>query len=467
MAFTPAIQEALLAVYSFNDDYCNIIKTIVKPEQFDLYYKDIAEQVDLFSEKYKKSPKEHLLDLINLLKERFPDREDIYEQIYYSILEIKDGINIEYTINEASKFSREQSLRKAVTSALEILESNNIDEAENVLYKSLNTTTDLFNSGLRVNDFEQAIQFLNREPSEFKTGILDLDLVDANPARKALHIFMALPGKGKSWYLLNLAKHALIHRKKVLYVTLEMSEEEISKRFIQSFFSITKRKANYEIPRLEKDELGRFIDLDFETLSNRPSFEDDDIKQILKEKWHRLENRTPFIVKEFPTSQLTVPMLSTYLDSLELYEKFIPDLICVDYPDLMKINKNKQREEISGIYKELRGIGVERNVAMACVSQSNKAGMNSDIIDERNLDETFSKAGIADSVVTFNQTQDEYELGLARLFVAKTRTDVGKFKILISQAYSIGQFCMDSCKFTSDYNKKIKQYKKHDEDDDE
>jgi hypothetical protein len=68
------------------------------------------------------------------------------------------------------------------------------------------------------------------------------------------------------------------------------------------------------------------------------------------------------------------------------------------------------------------------------------------VADLGKIAEDFRKAATADTVITYNQTPTEYKMGLARLFVAKAREDMKNFQVLLSQAYPIGQFCIDSCR---------------------
>jgi hypothetical protein len=44
----------------------------------------------------------------------------------------------------------------------------------------------------------------------------------------------------------------------------------------------------------------------------------------------------------------------------------------------------------------------------------------------------------------------EYSLGLGRLFVEKARNEKAKMMLLLTQAYSIGQFVLDSVKVQLD-----------------
>ena len=113
-------------------------------------------------------------------------------------------------------------------------------------------------------------------------------------------------------------------------------------------------------------------------------------------------------------------------------------------PDLMKLDKDNYRLALDETLKELRGIAVARNIALAAVSQSNRSGAKSKQVGVENVAEAWSKIAHSDVVITYTQTAQEHKLGLARLYVAAGRNDEDKFVVVISQSYSTGQFVVDS-----------------------
>ena len=157
------------------------------------------------------------------------------------------------------------------------------------------------------------------------------------------------------------------------------------------------------------------------------------------------------VIKEFPTAKLTIDGLEAFLDILELQQNFIPDLLILDYPELMAVDVKQYRLELGNIYRRLRGIGVERNMAVCAVSQSNREGMRTRLISEGNASEDFSKTGTADNIISYNQTKEEKALGLARLHVVANRHEQDKFSVLVSQNYRAGQFVVDSVRMPGNY----------------
>ena len=157
-----------------------------------------------------------------------------------------------------------------------------------------------------------------------------------------------------------------------------------------------------------------------------------------------------FYIREFPTGSLTINDLRAYLDTLEQVEHVVPDLLIVDYADLMKIDGANLRIDTGIIYRELRGIAMERGCALVTASQSNRSSADAKWVREGDIAEDWSKVMTADTILTYSQTVDERKLGLGRIFVAAVRDENDKWACLITQNYQMGQFCLDSIRLDDD-----------------
>ena len=149
-------------------------------------------------------------------------------------------------------------------------------------------------------------------------------------------------------------------------------------------------------------------------------------------------------MKHFPTGTLTLGMLNAYLDMLAQVENFKPDMILLDYMTLMHLDIRDQRVSISQLGRLLRGMGDIRNCAMVTVLQANRLAVGKKWITSANVAEDWSLPGTADVFLTYNQTAFEQGLHVARIFVDKARNAQAKWSAFITQAYEIGQFCLDS-----------------------
>lgn len=449
---TPAIQEAILTLICFGDSTQKsvVLYSLVPANLYDLFYRQVADEAIKYHERYGKPPGDHTLDLFNDLREQRPDDADVYSRLFDSIHENRDSINVDYILDEATKFVRHQRLKGGLLKAVKHLQADKLDEAEEAVTAAMNATTDLFDPGVRLGD-ERSFEFLHDDTIAFPTGIPELDSKQFGPTRKEVFLLLAPPKRAKTWGLVHLGKHALMNNLRVCHITLEMSEPRMAARYYRSLFAVTKTVRDVKRKEFEKDSLGRLTSINDLVIKQRPSLTDPNIQKVLTGKMDKVsKTKRLLLIKQFPTGALTIRDLEAYLTMLERVEHFMPDLLIVDYADLMRLDTKNYRHEVGETYKQLRGIAVKRNIALATASQTNKASSTAKLITAADVAEDYSKIATVDTAITFNQTATERRLGLARLFVAAGRNEEDQFSILISQNYDMGQFCLDSVRMTSD-----------------
>ena len=449
------VQESLICLLCYNTKYGGRIRNLVPIQTWDGVYKQVAERAYDYWTQYKEPPGEHALDIFDAVSNGNPKSANKVQRLYESVQEVQEGINPKYVIGQVSSFLREQNLRTGIIDAVELIEQGKVDEAEVRVRKSLDGVVDVFDPGLLFHQLSLN-RILEDRRDAIPTGIEELDKRGFGPARGELLMFVAPSGFGKSWFLMHLAKHAIIHRKKVLYVSLELSQDLLAQRFVQSFCAVSKRRAKrVQNVLFERNSGGYFCGLKQIDVKVK-SFDDANIIKSLTKKMQAFKRRTPLVIKQFPTASLTMQQLEAYINSLEAGCRIVPDLLIVDYPDLMSAGRQAEHDyriALGQLIQKLRGLGVERNMAVAAASQSVRktyAGSKK-IITGGDIAEDISKINTSDTVITYNRTQAEYELGTARLQVDKGRNDEDKFGVLISQNYRIGQFCIDSVRMNTKY----------------
>ena len=134
------------------------------------------------------------------------------------------------------------------------------------------------------------------------------------------------------------------------------------------------------------------------------------------------------------------------LDRLARESRFVPDLVVVDYGDLMKVDASNYRLSVGDAFLQLRRIAVDRDLAVVTASQSNRESTRATLVTESDVAEDFSKIATADWSLTYSQTAAERVLGLARIFVAAGRDAQDKQTAVIAQSYARGQFCLDAAR---------------------
>ena len=448
-----ALSLSLLAMLAFDNENAALIRNSIEAEDFSgVVHRHIAGQLYAYIDQYGKPAGDHLPDLF---EEDVEDERQgsLYQQQIDAIIDVRTNYNAGYVLNKLEEWTRRQRLSKGVRAAFKLIDAGSMSEAENVLEDALRRRLVAFDPGLTLPEVLKGMKSLEQEALDSVPLRIDtLDKKLLGPTRKELMVLIAAAKRGKSWFLIHAGKQAYLQRWKVLHVTLEMSEQRTGVRYLQSIVGLTRRDAMRIHQRVfVKDDLGRLIHVDVEDAGIRPGLLEPDGQKLIKKKMKELRGLDRLMIKAFPTGSLTVSSFKAYLDALERTQKFIPDCIIMDYPDLMKISSNEYRLELGNVYKDLRGVAVERNCAMVTATQANREGADSKLVTDTHVAEDWSKIAISDCVLTYSQTLDERKLGLARLFVSNARNEEDKFGVLLSQQYSTGQFVIDSARMPDDY----------------
>lgn len=438
------LQENILVLLCFSDESASILVNSLDAGLFENdVYKNIAIQAMDYFNVYKETPKDHIADLL-VEKLEDPKTERTYARTLNSIYESKDNVNTKYVLSQVNKFITEQRLKTSIIEAANAIKNGNSEEARSIIAKAGKEEIATFDPGVFFMDTRKSLRFLNEDLNPLLTGIQPFDDMKFGPAPGELMVVLAPPNKGKTFAMVQLGKTATYNGHRVLHISLEMSEEKMSRRYIQGFFKYSTSKESATIAKFERDEMGRFSSLDFKELVRPVISYKDDSRDMIVRDMRRWAHRWKLYVKRFPTNGLSIKGLEAYLDGMERFHNFVPELLLVDYADLMQISGANVRIDTGIVYKELRRIAVERNIAVVTASQTNRLAEDAKVITVKHLAEDYSKAATADNIFAYCQTPAELKLGLARLFIAKARDEERDQSVLISQSYRFGQFALDA-----------------------
>ena len=100
-----------------------------------------------------------------------------------------------------------------------------------------------------------------------------------------------------------------------------------------------------------------------------------------------------------------------------------PDMVIVDYGDLLRpiSSKNEKRHELESIYEEMRGLAREFNCCLWTASQTNRSGLNAEVITMESISEAFNKCFVADFIFSLSRTVEDKQSNTGRIFIAKNR----------------------------------------------
>lgn len=335
--------------------------------------------------------------------------EGVFSDIDSIMGEIKSKIKspeIDWLLTTTENFCKDRALANA------LYESINIYEGNNKTYNK-EAIPDLLSSALAVGfdttighdyfeDAEERFEYYRRKEEKIATGIAYLDKVTGGGfSKKTLNLFLAGTNVGKSLCMCNLAANNILDNKNVLYVTAEMKEEEIAKRIDANVLDI-------EIGGLKTFRKEAFMD-----------------------RIHNIKNKTngTLVVKEYPTSAANANHIRTLLNELWLKRHFVPDIIYVDYLNILTSTRFKsgQISNTNTYYKaiseELRGLGVEMNLPIVSASQFNRGGYSNSNPDIDDTSEAFGINFTADFVAGLISNEELAAQNLLLVKQLKSRYD--------------------------------------------
>jgi len=457
------LQQDLLILLCFNNEKARTLCGLLKPEYFDAIYARIVEVVIRYVNQFGDAPGDALPAVLDDIMSKDDAVGKTTKEICMSLLQSRDQVNAKYAIDRLHAFIRRQVLREGIIAASmelqgDVVADESIDAAEKILLESLRRRIEVFEPGTFLGDADEVLKFLNLiDDQTFPTGIRELDSRQAGPVRGGLHLFVAPAKAGKTAWLCHLGKMAMLNRMRIAHISLEMSEPRVISRYMQGMFSVGKRATPTARTDWNIDDQKRFTELIRTAHTPSLSLDADDIREQLRNRITRMKGRLQrIVVKSFATGTLTVEALVAYLDLLADSTGFVPDIILLDYADLMRFDGKDFRIALGNLYKQLRGIAGERDVAIATVTQANRSASRVGRTSAEDVAEDWSKIATADTVLTYASSAAEREMGLARITVAAHRNDEDKFSVVISQNYASGQFALKSAPMNNTYYDRIK-----------
>lgn len=414
--FQDSIQRGIIYLSKTDESFLLQVMPMVRDEYFEFpsHQKMFAVIIQFFLN-YKKLPTDDQLleetKKVMASNELFGDYRDELEAI--NNLDEKSIDNQEYYLDLVEEFAKEQAVKDAILKSVDHLKKKNFGAIEDEVRSafSVNRNVDLgtnYFSGIK-----ERWERLNSQQlvPKFRTPFETLnEALDGGLAHKEMAMVVAPPGVGKSLFLANQAARSVLDGHNVLYVSLEMAEDRVAQR-LDSIFT-----------RIQQSELSNRVEDIEERL------------EIISKQW---EDRGKLMVKEFPTKRLSVTGLRAFLNQLKNYEDFSPDVLIVDYLELMKTDK--EMAEYQGqerLAQELRGVASEYGCLVWTATQTNREGKRVNIITDAELADSYGKIRVCDLVFSINQTEQEFDKGAARLYLMKSRNGRARFIVPIGIDYS-------------------------------
>lgn len=390
LRFGKSFQENLCQLMLDDRPFCDQVSEVIDTSFFELKYLQVFIEVLLaYREKYRSHPNHEIM--MTELKSGMQNQDKVVaDQVrhFYARIYNSEGVQeAEYVKDKAIDFCRKQTLKGAMMKSVKLLKSS-FDEISKVIEDAMKLGTDNnFGHDYHV-DALKRFERIHRSPVSTGWERID-DIVKGGLGKNELGVVIAPTGAGKSMVLVHLAAEALKKGKTVVYYTLELKDTVVGGRFDSA---------------LTKVPLNDLLD------------QQDLIMDMIKDVEGTL------IIKEYPTKSASVQTIRGHVDRL-IKKGMKPDMILVDYADLLRPTRStgEKRHELEETYESLRALAQIYEMPVWTASQTNRGGLNAEVITMEAISEAFNKCFVADFIFSLSRTVTDKQANKGRIFIAKNR----------------------------------------------
>jgi len=385
-------QKLCLSYILSNNDLAIRVNSILDSDYFDASLKHAAFFVKEYLDKYK----------------HIPNSDQVHAETGTHI-QTRDMSKheVEFASNELETFCKHSAIARAILAAPKLLHKGDFGQIEKIIKDAITVG---LNKNLGVDYFadpEERIRRMLLNNKTIPTRWTELDIaLNGGLMRKEMTLFSANSGVGKSVIMMNLAMNLLEQGLNVCYISLELAEDVVSKRFDSMVSSIGQADIHKRIT---------------------------DVANAVIEKGSQCGR---LFVKRMPESTTNANHIRAYLKEFEQIHGFTPDALVVDYLDIMTSNSKISAENVfvkdKYIAEELRSIANDLNLILITASQQNRGAIKSTSGDlgQDAIAGGMSKVNTADNYISIIQSEQMKAAGEYLFKLLKTRSSGGVGQVI-------------------------------------
>ena len=382
-----SFQVKILAAMFTDRSFLQQIADIIRPEYFESDANNWVLDVilDHFRE-YKTPPSKDVLKVKVTEIDNDVLKTAILEQLK-EVFRYMESDDLSFVKDEILRFCKNQEIKQAIMDSVGLLKMGNYDEIKSKIDSAMKAgaDTDIGHEYKK----EVVARYTNAARDTIRTGwdVID-DLMDGGLGKGELGVVMAPAGIGKSWLLINIGANAVKQGKTVVHYTLELNDTYVGQRYDSVITGIAAQ--------------------------NLKNYTDD-----IEEKLETLPGE--LIIKYYPTKSTGIMGIKAHIEKTVMLGNN-PDLVIVDYGDLLKVNTKKDKHEaLEELYEEMRGMAGEYEIPVWTASQANRSATEVDVIEADKIASSYGKVMVADFLMSLARKVEDKLSGTGRGHVIKNR----------------------------------------------
>jgi hypothetical protein len=478
----------------------SIISTKFLEEMYPLYDKQyltnsfitkVMNWVLDYFDRFGEAPKQHIQDIFTIEKQTLEDAELDLIQSFLENLSQKytedQGINEAYVLHQTMEYFRRRELEVRIANASALLQIGRLDKAEEEIshmkkvMKLTSNWVNPFDTESITKVFDESNQGIFKFPGKFGELLGEFE-------RGWFVAFLAPFKRGKTWFLMEAAVLGALSGLKTVFISLEMQEKAVNQRIYKRITAYGEEGRDHFIPVFDcrNNQLGLCIreerkgkgalaekeegiptyspeiqhtvctacryakNSDYSPMTwfepvDKPKFIEKNVRKGIKAFAKMYGDNIR--VKCYPRFSAGIDDIERDLDILEQTEGFLPDMIVIDYVDILKVkNGNGGHKDLDEIWKESASLFARRFALGFSASQGTRGSLYKSDMDQTDLAEWIGKLGHVDAFVALNQTKKEKLLGMIRaaLMAHRHKEFSEDENVILLQALSLGQTHLDS-----------------------
>jgi len=383
--YTPEVQKLYLDMFLSDAETYMRCANIFEPESFDRKYQEAAGFIKEYVDQYKVMPEATIVNAST--------------GIEFTPIPLPKE-NYDWLLDEFEQFSRHKALERAILKSADLLEEGDYGPVEKLIKDAIQVS---LNKDMGTDYFEDPrgrLEGLKNSNGQISTGWPSIDKkLYGGFNRGELNIFCAGSGGGKSLFLANLGVNWAQAGLNVLYLTFELAENLVAMRLDSMMTGIGTREI-------------------FKNL------EDVELKvKILGKKAGNIQ------IKYMPSGK-NCNDIRAYLKEYQVKKGFAPDVILIDYLDLMmplsvKVSPSDLFVKDKYVSEEIRNLAMETKCITVTASQLNRSAVEEIEFDHSHISGGLSKIMTADNVIGIFTSRAMKERGRYQIQFMKTRSSSG------------------------------------------
>jgi len=348
----------------------------------------IVEEIINYHQEYRKPP---TLDVFKSELSKVDNeilKKTVVDQLKHVFTNI-GNVDLDYIKNEYREFCINQNLKGVILRSVDLLKAGSYDRIKDLVDNAMKVGNET-NLGLDyIEDFDERMEDLKRSTVPTNWDPIN-DLMDGGLGPGELGVVVAPSGVGKTWILTALGADAVKRGLSVVHYSMELSEHYVGARYDTVFTQI-------------------------------PSSELKERKEDVKNKIQALKGN--LLIKYFPPKGVSVKKLQQHIEKMITLDNK-PDLIIVDYADLLLSDSNKTDStyaEQGGVYIDLRGMGGHLEIPIWTASQTNRSAIDSEVIEADKIADSYAKVMNADFIMSWSRKSKDKLNNTARAHIMKNR----------------------------------------------